>query len=63
MAATQRTQPHDDITPQAMARARVPFALALWYHQFGRRLTRFTEWDIERIMTVRATVAVHGAGV
>jgi hypothetical protein len=52
----------DGISPELMARAKVPFAMALWYHAIGRRLTRFTEWDIDRIMQVRTMVASTAPG-
>lgn len=47
----------DPITPEAMAHAGVPFPLAFWYHMIGRRLSRFSDWDVERIMEVRGLVA------
>lgn len=50
----------DDASPQTMAAAGVPFPLARWYHLIGRRLTRYSEWDIERIMTVRLCMAQSG---
>jgi hypothetical protein len=43
-----------------MAAAGVPFALARWYHLIGRRLQRPSEWDIERVMQVRLTIAQAG---
>lgn len=48
---------HDEPTPQRMACAGVPFETAWWYHLIGRKLTRFSERDIERIMEVRRLVA------
>lgn len=50
----------DNADPQTMASAGVPFALARWYHLIGRRLTRFSEWDIDRIMDVRLRLAQSG---
>jgi hypothetical protein len=43
-----------------MAAAGVPFALARWYHLVGRRLSRASDWDIERIMQVRLQIAQAG---
>jgi hypothetical protein len=61
MAAPQHTQSiHDDASPERMAAAGVPFALARWYHLIGRRLQRPSEWDIERVMQVRLTIAQAG---
>ena len=54
------TLPIDNADPQTMASAGVPFALARWYHLIGRRLTRFSEWDIDRIMDVRLRLAQRG---
>jgi hypothetical protein len=48
---------NDDATPARMAAAGIPFALARWYHLVGRNLRQHTEWDIERVMTVRWQVA------
>ncbi|RVU46007.1 hypothetical protein [Rubrivivax rivuli] len=61
MAATQHP-PHtqDDASPERMAAAGVPFALARWYHLVGRRLSRASDWDIERIMQVRLQIAQAG---
>jgi len=50
----------DEATPQRMASAGVPFETAWWYHLVGRRLTRFSERDIDRIMEVRRLVAEAG---
>jgi hypothetical protein len=50
----------DNANPATMASAGVPFALARWYHLIGRRLTRFSEWDIDRIMDVRMRLAQSG---
>lgn len=50
----------DGITPQQMAASGVPLALARWYHLVGRRLRRFTDWDIERVMQVRLQVELAG---
>ena len=60
MAATQHTHLLDDATPARMAAAGVPLALARWYHLIGRRLQRFNDWDIERVMEVRMRVAQAG---
>ena len=60
MAASSTTHLLQDATPQSMATAGVPFALARWYHLIGRRLTRFSEWDIDRIMDVRLRLAQSG---
>lgn len=61
MAATQHNPPvADDASPERMAAAGVPFALARWYHLIGRRLRRPTEWDIERVMQVRLAIAQAG---
>ncbi len=61
MAATQHTpHTHDDASPERMAAAGVPFALARWYHLVGRRLSRASDWDIERIMQVRLQIAQAG---
>lgn len=61
MAATQHTtQITDDATPARMAAAGVPLPLARWYHLIGRRLTRFNEWDVERVMQVRMRLAQAG---
>lgn len=49
-----------DFSPEDLRAAGVPFPLARWYHLVGRRLTRFTDWDIERIMQVRLCVAQSG---
>lgn len=57
MGTSANTPLLDDATPQGMASAGVPFALARWYHLIGRRLTRFSEWDIDRIMEVRLRLA------
>lgn len=58
MAASQQAVSFDDgITPEVMAAAGVPLALARWYHVVARRLTRFCDWDIERVMQVRLQVA------
>ena len=46
-----------DDNPECLASAGVPFPLARWYHLIGRRLTRFSEWDIDRIMEVRWRLA------
>jgi len=62
MAATQHPHHHqDDASPERMAAAGVPFALARWYHLIGRRLSRASDWDIERIMQVRLQIARTGA--
>lgn len=53
--------PSDGITPQAMAASGVPLALARWYHTVGRHLSRFNDWDVERIMQVRLQVALASA--
>jgi hypothetical protein len=60
MAATQHPHLLDDVTPARMAAAGVPLALALWYHLIGRRLQRFSDWDIERVMQVRLRLAQAG---
>jgi hypothetical protein len=58
MAAAQHSPVFDDgITPEVMAKAGVPLALARWYHVIARHLPRFGEWDIERVMQVRLQVA------
>lgn len=58
MAAAQHSPTFDDgITPEVMAAAGVPLALARWYHVIARRLPRMREWDIERVMQVRLQVA------
>ena len=49
---------NDEITPERMAAAGVPFALARWFQVTGRHLTKFTDWDVERIMQVRLQVAL-----
>ncbi|CAD5366598.1 conserved hypothetical protein [Rubrivivax sp. A210] len=62
MAVTQHTpQVTDDVSPERMAAAGVPLALARWYHLIGKRLRRYSEWDIDRIMEVRMRVAQSGA--
>jgi hypothetical protein len=60
MASTATSTHIDNATPQAMATAGVPFALARWYHLTGRYLSRFTEWDIDRVMEVRLRLAQSG---
>lgn len=49
---------NDEITPERMAAAGVPLALANWFHMIGRHLTKYTDWDVERIMQVRLQVAL-----
>ena len=62
MAATQQpTQVFDDASPARMAAAGVPLPLARWYHLIGRRLKRFSDWDIERVMEIRMRLAQAGA--
>ncbi|MFT3819836.1 MAG: hypothetical protein QM750_19860 [Rubrivivax sp.] len=58
IAAT--TSLNQEISPETMKAAGVPFPLARWYHLFGRHLTRFSEWDVERVMLVRLCVAQSG---
>ena len=50
----------DNATPANMAAAGVPFALARWYHMIGRRLSRHSDWDVERIMDIRLRLAQCG---
>ncbi len=58
--ASPTTSLIENIDPQTLATAGVPFALARWYHLVGCRLTRFSEWDIDRIMKVRLQLALSG---
>lgn len=58
--ATNHSELIDNVTPQSMASAGVPFALARWYFLIGRKLRRFSDWDIERIMDVRMRIAQSG---
>ncbi len=61
MAAMQHPNPlQDEATPERMAAAGIPLALARWYHLTGRRLRRFSEWDIDRVMEVRLRLAQRG---
>lgn len=60
MAAAQQPHIFDNATPELMAAAGVPLALARWYHLVGRRLRRFNDWDVERIMDIRLRLAQSG---
>jgi hypothetical protein len=60
MASNATANLIDNATPQSMASAGVPFALARWYHVTGRHLRRFSDWDVERIMDVRLRLAQSG---
>ena len=47
----------DAESPARMKAAGIPLALARWYHLVGRRLRKFSEWDVERVMQVRLQLA------
>ena len=60
MADRAATHLIDNATPYNMAAAGVPFPLARWYHMIGRRLSRYSDWDVERIMDIRLRLAQCG---
>ena len=58
MSAVTTQSRNEAITPESMAAAGVPFALAFWFHMIGRHLTRLTNWDVDRIEQVRLQVGL-----
>lgn len=46
-------------TPAQLAAARVPFALARWYHMIGRHLRELSQWDVDRLIRVRLYLLAH----
>lgn len=46
----------DPCTPASMAAAKVPFALAAWYHLYGSRLSFYLEEELRKVLKVRSMV-------
>ena len=63
MADRATTHLIDNATPGNMAAAGVPFPLARWYHMIGRRLCRYSDWDVERIMDISSHLVVNQAAL
>jgi hypothetical protein len=47
---------NDPCTPESMAKAKVPFDLATWYHLYGSRLSYYLDEELRKVMKVRSMV-------